>query len=80
MRLWTRDPSPLIREQALMLAISAAVTPLWCAVFTVLMVNHAWFTDRVLVWPIAAGFGLFVLALIRANDAQIGRRAALAGA
>jgi hypothetical protein len=80
MRLWTRDPSPLIREQALMLAISAAVTPLWCAVFTVLMVNHAWFTDRVLVWPIAAGFGLFVLALIRANDAQIGRTAALADA
>jgi hypothetical protein len=67
-RLWTRNRSESVREEALMLAISAAITPLWCLGFTVLMVNHAWFTDRVLVWPIAAGFGLFFMALIRESS------------
>jgi hypothetical protein len=72
-RLWTRDRSESVREEALMLAISAAITPLWCAGFTVLMVNHAWFTDRVLVWPIAAGFGLFFMALLeKGSQAQPG--------
>jgi hypothetical protein len=63
-RIRARDHSSYEREAALMLALSAAVTPLWCLGFTVLMINHAWFTDRVLVWPIAAGFGLFILALL----------------
>jgi hypothetical protein len=37
--------------------------PLWCLVFINQVGNHAWFMDRILVWPIAAGFGLFVLAM-----------------
>jgi hypothetical protein len=70
-RLRARNQSEIVREEALMLAISAAITPLWCAGFTVLMVNHAWFTDRVLVWPIAAGFGLFFMALLeKGSQAQ----------
>jgi hypothetical protein len=72
-RLWSRDTRPELREEALLLAISAAIPPLWCALFTVLMVQHAWFTDRVLVWSIAAGFGLFFMALICAHEGSRSR-------
>lgn len=51
------------RQHAALLAISVLPIPLWCLVFINQVGNHAWFMDRILVWPIAAGFGLFVLAM-----------------
>jgi len=63
-RLWRREQSAVIREQALMLALSLAIPPLWCLFFLNLMVYHAWFTDRIFVWWIAAGFGLFLMSLL----------------
>ena len=55
------DPST--RQHAALLAVSILPIPLWCLVFINQVGNHAWFMDRILVWPIAAGFGLFVLAM-----------------
>jgi hypothetical protein len=51
------------RQHAALLAISILPIPLWCLVFINQVGNHAWFMDRILVWPIAAGFGLFVMAM-----------------
>jgi hypothetical protein len=68
-RIWTRDPSPMVRQRALLLAISAAIPPLYCLFFLNLMINHSWFTDRIFVWNIAAGFGLFFMALLRDGNA-----------
>ena len=51
------------RQQAALLAISVLPIPLWFMVFINQVGNHAWFMDRILVWPIAAGFGLFFLAM-----------------
>jgi hypothetical protein len=64
LRIWSRDrSSSREREEAALLGVSAAIPPLWCFFFSFLMINHAWFTDRVMVWPIAAGFGIFLMAL-----------------
>ncbi|MBV9526957.1 hypothetical protein [Sphingomonas sp.] len=63
-RLRQSDVSPALREKSLLLALSAAIPGLWCLFFLNLMIEHAWFTDRVFVWPIAVGFGLFALALV----------------
>jgi hypothetical protein len=63
LRISSRERSSHEREEAVLLAVSAAIPPLWCFFFSFLMVNHAWFTDRVMVWPIAAGFGIFLMAL-----------------
>ncbi|MEO7240934.1 MAG: hypothetical protein ABIW16_05990, partial [Sphingomicrobium sp.] len=63
-RLRQRDVAPALRDQALLLALSATLPGLWCLFFLNLMIKHAWFTDRVFVWPIAVGFGLFAMALI----------------
>jgi hypothetical protein len=52
------------RQQAALLALSVLPIPLWCLVFINQVGNHAWFMDRILVWPIAAGFGLFMLAMV----------------
>jgi hypothetical protein len=54
---------PGTRQHAALLAISVLPIPLWCLVFINQVGNHAWFMDRILVWPIAAGFGLFVMAM-----------------
>jgi hypothetical protein len=62
-QVWRNDRSEVGRDQALMLALSLAITPLWCLFFLNLMVLHAWFTDRIFVWLIAGGFSLFLLGL-----------------
>ena len=64
-RLWKGDAAPVLRERALMLALSTVIIPAWCLVFTNLLIDHAWFTDRILVWLIAAGFGLFFMGLVQ---------------
>lgn len=53
-----------IRFQAGCLGGSALVIPLWMVVFWQHTAQHAWFMDRILIWPMAAGFALFVMALI----------------
>ncbi|MEO8176085.1 MAG: hypothetical protein ABI626_05435 [Sphingomicrobium sp.] len=58
------EPSAAVRSQALMLALSLIIPPLWCVFFLNLMINHAWFTDRIFVWLIAGGFSLFFLSLL----------------
>jgi hypothetical protein len=77
-RLWGGNGPPVLREQALLLALSAAIPGLWCLFFLNLMIKHAWFTDRVFVWPIAVGFGLFAMALIRERNLQAGQLPAAA--
>jgi hypothetical protein len=69
-RLLTRHPDHAVREQAILLALSSLIMPAWCLGFSNLMILHAWFTDRILVWVIAAGFGLFLLALIPQRTAN----------
>jgi hypothetical protein len=51
------------RRHAALLAVSVLPIPLWCLVFINQVGNRVWFMDRILVWPIAAGFGLFVFAM-----------------
>jgi hypothetical protein len=51
------------RQQAALLAVSVLPIPIWLLVFINQAGPHAWFMDRILVWPIAAGFGLFALAM-----------------
>lgn len=53
----------LSRQQAALLLSSMAVAPIWFALFPNQVGTHAWYMDRVLVWPVAAGFALFVLAM-----------------
>ena len=70
-QVWRNDRSETGRDQALMLALSLTITPLWCLFFLNLMIFHAWFTDRIFVWLIAGGFGLFLLGLFaRQRTAQ----------
>jgi hypothetical protein len=63
LRLWRRERDPMLRDRALILALSTLIIPAWCLLFSNLLINHAWFTDRILVWLVAAGFGLFFMAL-----------------
>ena len=75
LQIWRHERSAVIRGQALMLALSLAIPPLWCVFFLNLMILHAWFTDRIFVWFIAGGFGLFLLWLFsraRSNQADLG--------
>jgi len=51
------------RQQAGLLMSSMAPIPIWFALFPNQVGSHAWFMDRILVWPVAAGFALFVLAM-----------------
>ncbi len=67
-KIWSRGGASSEREEVALLAASAAIPPLWCFFFSFLLFNHAWFTDRVMVWPIAAGFSLFLIALIERPD------------
>ena len=53
--------SDRLREQALFLLASNVVIPVWLAAFWQHTIQHAWFMDRILVWPIASGFALFTL-------------------
>ncbi|QDX25355.1 hypothetical protein FPZ54_04480 [Sphingomonas suaedae] len=53
-----------VHFQAAAMAGSALVIPLWMVVFWQHTAQHAWFMDRILIWPMAAGFALFLMALI----------------
>ncbi len=55
--------SERLREQSLLLLASNAVIPVWLAAFWQHTIQHAWFMDRILVWPIASGFALFTLGM-----------------
>ncbi|MEO6255744.1 MAG: hypothetical protein ABIO69_02945 [Sphingomicrobium sp.] len=63
-QVWRSERSAAVRGQALMLALSLFIPPLWCVFFLNLMINHSWFTDRIFVWLIAGGFSLFFLDLL----------------
>lgn len=52
-----------LRGRAGALLASMLVPPLWLVVFWQHSAEHAWFTDRILVWLIAGGAALFVLAI-----------------
>lgn len=52
-----------MRLRAVALLASMLVPPLWMVVFWQHTAEHAWFMDRILVWIIAAGGALFVLAV-----------------
>jgi hypothetical protein len=54
---------PVLRQRAIALIGSMLVPPLWMVGFWQHTAEHAWFMDRILVWIIAAGSALFVLAL-----------------
>jgi hypothetical protein len=62
---WIRRHAPDsgTRQLATLLALSVLPIPMWLLVFINQAGTHAWFIDRILVWPIAAGYGLFVLAM-----------------
>ncbi|MCW4460436.1 hypothetical protein OK349_01855 [Sphingomonas sp. BT-65] len=61
---------PAARFRAVAMAGSAIVIPLWMVVFWQHTAQHAWFMDRILAWPMAAGFALFVMALTEPSLAQ----------
>jgi len=54
---------PAVRLRAVALLGSMLVPLLWMVVFWQHTAEHAWFMDRILVWIIAAGGALFVLAV-----------------
>jgi len=57
--VWHHAPSPAWRTRHAVLAASNAVVLLWFAAFRQHTIEHAWFMDRILVWPIVTGFWLF---------------------
>ena len=59
--LRTSSASSRLREQSLFLLASNLPIPVWLLVFWQHTIQHAWFMDRILVWPIASGFALFTL-------------------
>jgi hypothetical protein len=54
---------PTTRQRAILLAVSASPIPAWFLAFSNQTAVHAWFMDRIIVWVVAAGFSLFVLAI-----------------
>jgi hypothetical protein len=58
------DADPMVRIRIILLAVSVVPIAAWFLVFPNHAVVHAWMTDRILVWPIAAGFAIFVLSLL----------------
>lgn len=63
LRLLRRSDDPAVRVQGRLLAASNLVLPLWLVAFWAHSIGHSWFMDRIFVWVIASGFGLFALAL-----------------
>jgi len=57
------------RRQALLLVLSVPPVPLWFLVFANETGPHAWYADRLFAWPVAAGFGLFLLSVIARRQA-----------
>jgi hypothetical protein len=74
---WLRHDAtdPVTRQHAVLLAASVLPIPLWFLAFANQTAEHAWFIDRILVWPIAAGFGLFTLAIANRRSAPAVLRA-----
>ena len=73
--------SDRLRAQSLSLLASNLVIPVWLAAFWQHTIQHAWFMDRILVWPIASGFALFTLGVhqrSRGRSAPSSLREALA--
>jgi len=56
--------SPAIRRRTILLAVSVLPIPAWFMVFPNQVAIHAWFMDRIIVWVIAAGFSVFLLAIV----------------
>ena len=48
---------------AVLLALSVLPIVGWLVAFPNHFLVHAWFMDRILVWPVAAGFSLFLMAI-----------------
>lgn len=57
-------PDSAARFRAAALVASAIVIPLWMVTLWQHTAQHAWFMNRILIWPMAAGFSLYLLALI----------------
>jgi len=57
------------RRQALLLVLSVPPVPLWFLVFANETGPHAWYADRLFAWPVAAGFGLFLVSVIARRQA-----------
>jgi len=55
--------STAIRQRAILLAVSVLPVPAWFLAFPNQVAMHAWFMDRIIVWLIAAGFSVFLLAV-----------------
>lgn len=55
------------RQRALALLASNIVLPLWMVILWQHTAEHAWYMDRILVWPIASGGALFLLAILAAR-------------
>jgi hypothetical protein len=49
------------KVRAALLGLSNVVFPIWFVVFWQHTIQHAWFMDRILCWPIVSGFWLFLL-------------------
>lgn len=62
---------PATRFQAAAMAGSALVIPLWMVTFWQHTAQHAWFMDRILIWPMAAGLVLFLMAVMQLRPAVI---------
>ena len=56
-------PKTAIRQRAILLALSVLPIPAWFLAFPNQVAMHAWFMDRIIVWVIAAGFSVFLLAV-----------------
>ena len=61
--IFLRVPNPAIRQRAALLALQVLPIPVWFLAFSSQAGPHAWFMDRIVVWIIAAGFSLFVMAM-----------------
>ncbi|WP_375380426.1 hypothetical protein [uncultured Sphingomonas sp.] len=59
------------RQEAMLLAGSNVPVLAWPFIFHQHMIIHAWFMDRIFVWTIASGFGLFLLSVIYAHEVDV---------
>ena len=62
--LHTSRAGSLLRTRAWLIAASNLPIVLWFPLFWQHPIQHAWFMDRILVWILASGFALFLLATI----------------
>jgi hypothetical protein len=56
-----------IRQRVILLTVSVLPIPAWFLAFPNQVAMHAWFMDRIIVWVIAAGFSVFLLAIAASN-------------